>query len=171
LYLGNGGYLLDDELNQLISELRTNNVLVVLDMCHAGTGTLGADEASRAMVKAVEPVARKGPSLAAPDRTAAVDRFGHPTDHVAMVACRDDQSALAPLGKADDMALSYFTASLIKALSYSAIQRYSFEQIIRQARSEMEQLYGSEVEQQPGAEGAARTQAIGSFLKTPSTAR
>lgn len=170
LCLSNDAILFDDELNQLISELRTDNVLVMLDMCHAGTGTLGDDEAAKVAVKALEPVVRKDPSIAVSDRDRSVDRNGHPTDHVALVACQDDQRALAPSGDGDDVSLSYFTASLAKALSYSAIQKYTFEQIIRQARIEMQRLYGPDVAQRPAAEGVARGQAIGPFLKTPSTA-
>ncbi len=35
------GYLLDDELGILTGELRAGRALIVLDMCHAGTGTRG----------------------------------------------------------------------------------------------------------------------------------
>jgi hypothetical protein len=35
------GYILDDEMDVLISELKAGNTLIVLDMCHAGTGTRG----------------------------------------------------------------------------------------------------------------------------------
>ncbi len=36
------GYLLDDEMAVLTNELKAGRVLVILDMCHAGTGTRGA---------------------------------------------------------------------------------------------------------------------------------
>jgi hypothetical protein len=36
------GYILDDEMAVLTSELRAGSTLIVLDMCHAGTGTRGA---------------------------------------------------------------------------------------------------------------------------------
>jgi hypothetical protein len=35
------GYILDDEMAVLTSELKAGNTLIVLDMCHAGTGTRG----------------------------------------------------------------------------------------------------------------------------------
>lgn len=35
------GYLLDDELGMLTGELRAGRALIILDMCHAGTGTRG----------------------------------------------------------------------------------------------------------------------------------
>lgn len=162
--------LLDDELNQLISELPTKQVLVVLDMCHAGTGTLGDDEQGDVIVKSVAPVAASGPSIAKPGRDRAVDRFGQPTDHVALVACQADQTALAPGGKAEP-ALSFFTGAVIDALRYSRVHRYSFEEIIGQVRIELKERYGESAEQEPAAEGAARTQAIGAFLKTPASAR
>jgi hypothetical protein len=37
------GYLLDDELGVLIDELQTDRVLVILDNCHAGSGTRGGE--------------------------------------------------------------------------------------------------------------------------------
>jgi hypothetical protein len=35
--------IVDDELDAIFAKLRTNNVLIVLDSCHSGTGTRGVD--------------------------------------------------------------------------------------------------------------------------------
>ncbi len=123
----------DDELNALISEFRSRNVIVVLDSCHSGTGT-------RSLFNQVTPRA------AAPDRRTGLydavsprGRVDISENHVLFTAAQDSQQELdGPFGPGRER-MGLLTATLSAALE-KAPRDVSPRRIIEEIDRRIEEL-------------------------------
>jgi len=84
----------DWELGQLIDELAeyTQNITVVLDCCHSGSGTRDTEMVTRQCPPDLRPQPQRPPAFAAGTRDASSETL-KPLRHVLLAACSNDQSA------------------------------------------------------------------------------
>jgi hypothetical protein len=88
--------LLDDELNQLLSQIPTDNVTVVLDCCHSGTATKDLVLVGRSRSRVIHRdlyLAPKPPRKPPPtaDQREGVTVEVDNNNHVVITGCRDDE--------------------------------------------------------------------------------
>ena len=89
----------DDQFGNLISKLRTDRFLILIDACHSGTITRGApsNQRMKRLVLNNDPKGRGGPEYK--ERKPKADPFvptsASPDNYVSISACQDYQSAIA----------------------------------------------------------------------------
>ncbi len=85
----------DWELGALIDELAlyTDNITVVLDCCHSGSGTRDAELTTRQCPPDLRPQPERSPVIATGTRSAATDPSTPLNSHVLLAACSNSQSA------------------------------------------------------------------------------
>jgi len=160
---GNGpatSIILDDELNVLISELRPQNKMVILDNCNAGTGTLGAgfkfvsmdDESIKS-------------ALRLPDTWLGAEILGARgvahggMNHVFLAACKAEETALA----GSNGRPSVFTHALIRQIEAGGADM-PVDEFMRQVRMSV-RLFINEIleiehNQTPQHEGSAQAGSV-----------
>ena len=115
LYLYDG-HLIDDEFGELLKNIPSQNVVVLVDACHSGTGTKSLANnryaATQGQVKSWRD--SKTPYRPASRKSLAVEAIEQKSDnYVAMAAAQDNQSAIAtPSG-------SIFTKALLDSFESS----------------------------------------------------
>ncbi len=127
---GRGGVLLDDELGFLASQLRTDRVLMIMDACFSGTGTMGGSTGQSKEQKWVDV---KGNTTVpttfltssakgeAPAAGAGGDLLSEPQRHLLLAASTDDQLSWTASGWPKyGGTISVFTYYLAEALEAAA---------------------------------------------------
>lgn len=104
--------IVDDELGELLSKLRTRNVLIVLDSCHSGTATRSVDIRARS----VPPDKRIDLYKAVPQSRAVIPRLQ--SRFVVMSATSEEDEALD--GPIQGQYHGFFSYALASSLSTAA---------------------------------------------------
>lgn len=141
---GRGGILLDDELGFLASRLNTDRVLMIMDACFSGTGTMGGaagepKEQKWSDVKGNVTLPEKfftssAADLAAPKSGDASDLMREPQRHLLLAASSDEQLSWTASGWPKyGGTISVFTYFLADALEGSAPDA-TFSQLMRGVR-------------------------------------
>jgi hypothetical protein len=175
---GRGGVLLDDELGFLASRLRTDRVLIIMDACYSGTGTMGgvrgqAKEQRFSDVKGNVSVPRTFLTSAASARSitptsgAVSDLMSEPQRHILLAASTDDELSWTASGWPKyGGTISVFTYYLAEALEASP-QNVTFSQVMAQVRDSTlaytQKTYNTR--QTPRPEGRQSSGSIREFLR------
>lgn len=173
---GRGGILLDDELGFLASRLRTDRVLMIMDACFSGTGTMGGStgqskEQKWSDVKGNTTVPStfltSNADAATPTPGAASDLLREPQRHLLLAASTDDELSWTASGWPKyGGTISVFTYYLAEALE-AAGPNATFSQVMNGVREKTlaytETNYNAR--QTPRPEGSRSGATIREFLR------
>lgn len=173
---GRGGVLLDDELGFLASRLRTDRVLMIMDACFSGTGTMGgatgeAKEQKWSDVKANTTVPATFLTSTAdaltPTPGTTSDLLREPQRHLLLAASTDDQLSWTASGWPKyGGTISVFTYYLADALE-AAAPNATFAQVMQGVQTKTlaftEANYNAR--QNPRPEGTRSNATIREFLR------
>lgn len=173
---GRGGVLLDDELGFLANQLRTDRVLMIMDACFSGTGTMGGSTGQSKEQKWVDV---KGNTTVpatfltssakgdAPGAGAGGDLLREPQRHMLLAASTDDQLSWTASGWPKyGGTISVFTYYLAEALE-AAAPNATFTQVMSGVQEKTlaftEANYNAR--QTPRPEGSRSGMSIREFLR------
>lgn len=173
---GRGGVLLDDELGFLAGRLNTDRVLMIMDACFSGTGTMGGaagqpKEQKWSDVKGNTSVPTSflttTAGAATPPAGSANDLMREPQRHLLLAASTDDQLSWTATGWPKyGGTISVFTYYLADALE-AAAPNATFAQVM-QGVQEKTMAFTREnynASQTPRPEGGRRTASIREYLR------
>jgi Caspase domain/Domain of unknown function (DUF4384) len=139
--------IVDDELDELFSKLRTHNVVIVLDSCHSGTATRSPDIRARSVPQDMRIELYKE----MPITRAIVPRIE--SQFIVMSATNSEQEALdGPIQGQSHGFFSYALANSLSRVGPDASPRTVFEGVAQELKRVQEQ-YGRVVMPEPQLEG------------------
>ena len=176
---GRGGVLLDDELGFLASRLRTDRVLMIMDACFSGTGTMGgstggeskeqkwSDVKANTTVPTTFLTSAPDAATATPGAAGASDLMREPQRHLLLAASSDTQLSWTASGWPKyGGTISVFTYYLAEALE-AAPANATFAQVMQgvQQKTLSYTQANYNVQQTPRPEGSRASASIREFLR------
>ncbi|HUR92432.1 MAG TPA: caspase family protein [Gemmatimonadaceae bacterium] len=173
---GRGGVLLDDELGFLANQLRTDRVLMIMDACFSGTGTMGGSTGQSKEQKWVDVKGNtsvpatfltSNDKSGAPASGGGGDLLREPQRHLLLAASTDEELSWTASGWPKyGGTVSVFTYYLAEALE-AAAPNATFSQVMRGVQQKTlaftESNYNAR--QTPRPEGSRSGASIREFLR------
>ncbi|OQY28731.1 MAG: hypothetical protein B6244_06110 [Candidatus Cloacimonetes bacterium 4572_55] len=156
-------WLTDDQLGVWLAKIKTDNVTVILDACHSGTGTRGSELIPKTMDAGFGPSARS--------RGVRVENkanFSLPDmNHVLIAGCAPDQLSFVSRHKAGSVLTVFLYEVLVQATAHVTFE-YLMNQLVPLVEDYVSGYFDGRT-QSPQLEGNYANRPVFASLETPIT--